>query len=260
MTLRTRWRGIAVAVLLALPGTLTSDGQTKLVDSGNVQAVERSGTTGAGAQDEKAGAASGKADGQETFRLGGDRRPLYRLTRGDVLDVNFILSPEYDQQVTVLPDGYVLLKDAGMVNARGLTLDEFITAVTRAYRGYLHDPKVSITLKDFERPYFVAGGELARPGKYDLRSDTTVLEAVEMAGGFTERAKHSQVVLFRKLNEDRFEARLLNMKKMLAQRDLNENPQLQPGDLVFVPQNTFSKIAPFLTRPGVGMYISPTQF
>jgi polysaccharide biosynthesis/export protein len=99
-----------------------------------------------------------------------------------------------------------------------------------------------------------------RPGKYDLRSETTVLEAVEMAGGFTQRAKHSQVVLFRKMDADRFEAKLLDVKKMLAQRDLTENPQLQPGDLVYVPQNMFSKIAPFLSRPGVGMYMSPSQF
>jgi hypothetical protein len=41
---------------------------------------------------------------------------------------------------------------------------------------------------------------------------------------------------------------------------LKEDAHLQPGDLVFVPQNAISKIAPFLTKPSVGMYVSPTEF
>jgi protein involved in polysaccharide export with SLBB domain len=53
-------------------------------------------------------------------------------------------------------------------------------------------------LKDFEKPYFVAGGRVARPGKYDLRGDTTVSQGIALAGGFLDSAKHSQVVLFRR--------------------------------------------------------------
>jgi len=262
MRLGTGFSGIAVAVLLALEmGVPPSGGQTNRMKTGDGQNNLRSGTTGAGRQEESATAATGgKADGQETLWLGGKRRPLYHLTRGDALAITFSLSPEYDQQVAVQPDGYVTLKDAGAVYAYGLTVDQFLAALAEAYRGYLHNPKIAVTLTDFDRPYFIAGGELARPGKYDLRSDTSVLEAVEIAGGFTTRAKHSQVVLFRKVDADRFEARLLNLKKMLAQRNLDENPQLGPGDLIYVPQNTFSKIAPFLSRPGVGMYFSPSQF
>ncbi len=261
-TLRIRFRRMAVAMLLSLQiGGPASGSQTKLMITGTGHTFLHPGTTGARAQDEGATVStSGKAGGEETSWLGGKRRPLYRLTRSDVIAIDFSLSPEYDQQVTIQPDGFVTLKDAGAIYAQGLTLDEFRTAVFDAYRGYLHDPKISIALKDFARPYFVAGGELVRPGKYDLRSETTVMEAVEIAGGFTERAKHSQVVLFRRMDADRFEAKLLNLKKMLAQKDLTENPQLQAGDVVYVPQNTFSKIAPFLSRPGVGMYLSPTQF
>jgi hypothetical protein len=50
------------------------------------------------------------------------------------------------------------------------------------------------------------------------------------------------------------------LKKMLKQRSLKEDAHLRPGDLVFVPQNSISKIAPYLTRPALSMYVSPTQF
>jgi polysaccharide biosynthesis/export protein len=219
------------------------------------------GQTGAGTGSTGMAAAKpGQADGMGNPRLGGERRPLYRLNHSDVVALSFTLSPEFDQTLTIQPDGYVALKDAGAVIAQGLTLEEFRLAVQRAYTGYLHDPQVAVALKEFEHPYFVAGGELAKPGKYELRSDTSIIEAVEIAGGFTHEAKHSQVLLFRRVNDDLVEARVFNLKKMLKERNLGEDSQLRPGDFVFVPQNIISKIERFLTKPSLSMYVSPTQF
>jgi len=154
----------------------------------------------------------------------------------------------------------VTLKDAGMVAVQGLNLAEFTEAVQKAYQGYLHDPQVAVLLKDFERPYFIVGGEVSRPGKYELRSDITVAEAVQIAGGLTQQAKHSQVVLFRRVNDDLVETRLLNLKEMLRHNGLKEDAHLRPGDLVFVPQSTISKIARFLSKPAVSMYTNSSQF
>ena len=227
---------------------------------GNKQASQ-SGLTGAGAGGEKSTAANpGGADGLGNPILGGERRPLYRLRPSDVVEVTFTVAPEFNQLLTVQPDGYVMLKDAGAVEAQGLSVPEFTEAVQKAYRGYLHDPEAAVTLKDFERPYFVVGGEVGKPGKYELRSDTTVAEAVEIAGGFTQQAKHSHVVLFRRVNDDLVEARLLNLKRMLKQSSLKEDSHLHPGDVVFVPQNTISKIGRFLTKPALSMYMNSAQF
>jgi polysaccharide export outer membrane protein len=192
--------------------------------------------------------------------LGGQRHPLYRLRPSDVVDISFTVAPEFNQSLTVQPDGYVMLKDAGLVYAQGLDLEAFSQAVRKAYTGYLHDPEVAVALKDFDRPSFIVGGEVGRPGKYELRTDTTVIEAVQIAGGFTPQAKHSQVVLFRHVNDDLVEARLLDLKKMLNDRNLKEDPHLRPGDMVFVPQNAISKIARYLAKPSLGAYINSTNF
>jgi polysaccharide export outer membrane protein len=160
----------------------------------------------------------------------------------------------------VQPDCYVFLKDAGSLLACGLTLEEFRSAVGAAYKGYLHDPQVAVALKDFERPYFVAGGEVGHPGKYELRTETSIIEAVQIAGGFTHEAKHSQVVLFRRVNDELVEAHLFNLKQLLKEKSLRELPSLNPGDMVFVPQNSISKIERFLTKPSMSMYVSPTQY
>jgi polysaccharide export outer membrane protein len=94
-----------------------------------------------------------------------------------------------------------------------------------------------------------------KPGKYDLRSDLTVTEGVAIAGGFNDKAKHSQVVLFRPVPGGGYEAKLLNVKKLLATRNLSEDVQLEPGDMLYVPQNTLSKIRPFLPTSSMSAYL-----
>lgn len=259
---RFRFFGSGVAALVVLQFCPTVAAQEF---EGNVlglnEKTSQASKTGASAGSSRTTiAASGGAGGSGNSLLGGERRPLYRLCTIDVVDVSFTLSPEFNQTLTVQPDGYVALKDADMVYAQGLTLEEFSKAVREAYRGYLHDPQVAVALKEFEHPYFIAGGEVGKPGKYELRSDTTVAEAVEIAGGFTQQAKHSQVVLFRRVNDEVMEARLINLKKMLKDKNLGEDPHLRPGDFVFVPQNAISKIARFLTKPSMSMYMNSSQF
>jgi polysaccharide export outer membrane protein len=258
------WTRVALMGVLFLQLCAAASAQEEKREQQNLGASLQSsqtGQTGAGVGSTgMAVAKPGQADGMGNPRLGGERRPLYRLNRSDVVALSFTLSPEFDQSLTIQPDGYVTLKDAGPVLAQGLTLEEFRGAVRLAYTGYLHDPQVAVALKEFEHPYFVAGGEVGKPGKYELRAETTVLEAVEIAGGFTHEARHSQVLLFRRVNDDLVEARVFDLKKMLKEKNLGELPQLRPGDLVFVPQNSISKIERFLTKPSLSMYVSPTQF
>src|SRR5579863_440225 len=205
-------------------------------------------------------AKSGIADGAMSPALTEARRPLYRLCKSDVLDIGFTFSPEFNQTVAVQPDGYIPLRGADQIYAEGMTVPDLGAVIRLAYTGMLHDPEVSVTLRDFDKPFFIAGGEVGRPGKYELRSDTTVTEAVAMAGGFSSRAKHSQVVLFRRISDEVVESHLLNIKAMLNSRQLQEDMHLRSGDLVFVPQNLISKIRQFMPASNLSLYSTPTQF
>ena len=101
---------------------------------------------------------------------------------------------------------------------------------------------------------------MGHPGKYELRSPTGVADAIAIAGGFTDQSKHSQVVLFHKVTEGVVEAHLLNVKAMLASRNLEEDLELRPGDMVFVPQNRISKIRKFLPVSSLSTFFTPAQF
>jgi polysaccharide biosynthesis/export protein len=180
-----------------------------------------------------------------------ERHPRYRLRKGDSFELDFAMTPDFNQTVSVQPDGYITLKAAGSVFVEGQTLPELTETLKTAYANVLHEPVIAISLKDFEKPYFIASGQVVKPGKYDLRSDLTVTEAVAIAGGLSDKAKHSQVVLFHPVPGGGFQAKLINVKKLLASRDLSEDVQLQPGDMLYVPQNAFSKIRPFLPNSSV---------
>jgi polysaccharide export outer membrane protein len=171
------------------------------------------------------------------------RDQRYRIFAGDSFDINFDLSPEFNQTaVTVQPDGFVTLKGVGDLKVEGQTVPELTGTLRTAYQKILNEPIISVVLKDFEKPYFIADGQIGKPGKYDLRGQVTVTEALAIAGGLTEKSKHSQVLLFRRVSDQWLSAKLINVKQMEKTGNLSEDPFLHPGDMLFVPKNTMSKI------------------
>jgi polysaccharide export outer membrane protein len=182
------------------------------------------------------------------------RNPRYRLCASDVIALTFPLTPEYDQTVTVQPDGFVTLAGAGDIHVEGLTTLETIPAIQAAYMNILHNSIVTIELKDFNKPYFIVGGQVFHPGKFDLRGYTTATQAVALAGGFEETAKHSQVLLFRRVNDSWTEVKTLDLKHILQGHNADEDPEIRPGDMLYVPQNTISKVKKFIPNYGMGAY------
>jgi polysaccharide biosynthesis/export protein len=183
-----------------------------------------------------------------------DRYPRYKLQPGDSFDVAFELSPEFNQTVTVQPDGFITLRGIGEVQVKGETVPELTATLRSSYSKILNDPLINVVLKDFEKPYFIADGQVAKPGKYDLRGDTTLTQAIAMAGGFLDTAKHSRVVLYRKAPDGWYAAEVIDVKKMEKQANLHEDRQLHPGDMLFVPKNSFSKVRAFVPVPNVGAF------
>lgn len=185
------------------------------------------------------------------------RNRRYQIHSADVLELGFPFTPEFNQTVTVQPDGYITLRGVDGIRVEGQTLPEVTNSLRTAYGKVLHDPVINVELKDFEKPYFIVGGEVGRPGKFDLRGETSATEAVSIAGGLKDSAKHSQVLLFHRVPDGWIQVKKLDMKKMLKNADLNEDAYLQPGDFLYVPKNAMSKIGRFLPTSSLGLYANP---
>ncbi len=181
----------------------------------------------------------------------------YRLQPGDVLDIQYRYSPEFNQTVTVQPDGYITLEVGGDLKVAGMTVDQTRQAILKQASTRLQDPIATVILKEFQKPYFVVAGEVAQPGKIEMRERVTAIQAIMLAGGMKESAKSSQVVVFRKINSDIAEVKLLNLKTIRRTSDLENDLTLQPGDMVFVPRDRISKIERFMRVANVAAFMAP---
>lgn len=185
------------------------------------------------------------------------RNPRYQLHSADVLELTFPFTPEFNQTVAVQPDGFISLRGVDGIPVQGQTLPQVSASLRKAYASILHEPVVDVELKDFQKPYFIVGGEVGHPGKYDLRGETTTTEGVAIAGGLKDSAKNSQLLLFHRAPDGWIQARKLNMKKMLKHANLDEDAYLQPGDFLYVPKNSMSKFSRFIPTSSLGMYTNP---
>jgi polysaccharide biosynthesis/export protein len=184
------------------------------------------------------------------------RYPRYIIQRSDILLLTFPLTPEFNQTVTVQPDGYVNLQNASSVHVQGLTVPEMIDALQTAYAHVLHQPIINVDLEDFQKPSFTVSGQVGKPGQYELRSDITVAEGLAIAGGMAPTAK-TQVFLFHRTSAEWFAVREVNMKDILKGKNTNEDATLQPGDMIYVPEKfiaNFKKYVPY--SAGAGTYIN----
>jgi polysaccharide export outer membrane protein len=189
-----------------------------------------------------------------------ERHPRYILQREDVLLLTFPLTPELNQTVTVQPDGYINLQNAGSVYAQGLTAPELIVAVKKAYTGVLHDPIIDVDIQDFQKPSFTVSGQVGKPGQYELRADITVAEAIAIAGGMTMPTAKTQVFLFHRVSKDQVEVRKVNLKDVLNGKKVNEDAMMQSGDMIYVPEkfiSNFRKYVPYSVGAIAGSYLQP---
>ncbi len=178
----------------------------------------------------------------------------YRLQSSDVIELLFNFTPEYNQIVTIEPDGFISLKDLGQIKVGGLTLQEATKTITDRYSVTLHEPSITITLKEFSKPSFIIAGEIAKPGKYELHGDITLTDAIAMAGGFVLGARQSEVLLFRRATPGVVEVKKCNVKHMLGKGQVNEDLMLQPGDSIFISKSAVGKLDTFMKVTRLGLY------
>jgi polysaccharide export outer membrane protein len=182
------------------------------------------------------------------------RNPRYQVQRDDVLLISFPISPELNQTVTIQPDGYINLQNVGSLYVQGMTVPEVVVALKKTYAQTLHEPIIDVDLKDFQRPYFVAMGQVGKPGQYDLRYDMTVTEAIGVAGGFMPTAK-TQVFLYHRVNNEWAEVKELKLNDMLNGKHISEDARVMPGDMIFVPEKFITKFRKYVPYGiGTGAY------
>ena len=186
-------------------------------------------------------------------------RPRYTLRPGDVVGLQYRYTPELNQDVTLMPDGYVTLNLIGDIKISDLTLEQAHDRILEKLQSRLNDPDLNLVLKDFQRPYIEVAGEVQKPGRIDLRETTTAMQAILESGGFLPSARPTQVILYRRINSNTAELRTLDLKNINKTSALERDIQLEEGDMLLVPRNKVEGISRYVKLLNVGTYFNPLQ-
>ncbi len=174
--------------------------------------------------------------------------PAYRLYPGDVLDVTVPSAPELNRTVTVEPDGRISLPLIAPAMAADRSVIELESGLTEAYASQLVHPVVQVDVKTATPLRVFVGGEVGKPGVYDMPGDIDALQAVMMAGGFTPLAKSTQVVIVRRGPDGRLMMRTADLRRATFHAGQADAVPLRRFDVIFVPRTTIANLGLFVQQ------------
>jgi polysaccharide export outer membrane protein len=162
----------------------------------------------------------------------------YVIGPEDVLDISVWKNPDLSRSVTVRPDGRISLPLIGDVKAAGLTPGALRESITKRLKEYQETVVVSVIVNEVNSYRIFILGEVARPGTYLMKRRTTVLQAIAIAGGFSQYASKNKMVVVRErvgadTAEERTPVRFDDLVKAGGKSE--KNLILRPGDTIFVP-------------------------
>jgi polysaccharide biosynthesis/export protein len=160
----------------------------------------------------------------------------YIIGAEDMLEITVWRNADLSKTVQVRPDGRISMPIIRDIMAVGKTPTQLAEEMTNKLKEYVQNPVVAVSLKEVNSSNVFVLGEVAHPGKFPLKSKTTLLQGITVAGGFTPIAARNQIVIFR------FTENAPGMKRLTASYDeivlrsgINENFELKSGDTVVVP-------------------------
>ena len=172
------------------------------------------------------------ADIRQPAHAANSAMPEYRLGPEDVIEVFVWKQPELTTTVVIRPDGRISLPLTNELEASGKTAVQLQKEITEKLREYITQPMVNVIVKQVNSLKISVLGEVRKPDVYRIKNQVTVLDAIAMAGGFTDLARPNRVIVIR--NAPSGSQRIkVNVKQVVA--DGSTAPfYLQPLDTVYV--------------------------
>jgi polysaccharide export outer membrane protein len=167
----------------------------------------------------------------------------YRIGPEDMLAIAVWQNQDLTRTVPVRPDGHISLPLVNDVPAAGLTPMELRDLLKQKLAEYAPGAEISVIVAEVNSFKVSVMGKVQRPDRYLLKSPTTVLDVLALAGGFQDFANQEKVVVLRpepffvqgKPSGQTFRRLYMNYKKVIGAGGETENFALQPGDIVVVP-------------------------
>lgn len=159
----------------------------------------------------------------------------YVIGVDDVLGINVWKEQELSKSVAVRPDGMITLPLVGEIKAIGLTPNQLQDQITTALTKLMSDPVVTVSVVSINSLSYNVMGQVNKPGYFPLTRPLTVLDALALSGGFRDFANKKKIYILRTAPDGKQEKFKFNYKQVIKGRNMAQNIELQPRDVVVVP-------------------------
>ncbi len=176
-----------------------------------------------------------------------DYEPEYRLYPNDQIDVIVPSAPELSRNLTIGPDGRIIMPELAPIMAAGKTVTQVKNEIQAGLSTILRDPKAAVTPRAYAPQQVFIGGQVQTPGIYTLPGPIGTIESVFMAGGFSPGARSTKVAVLRRAPNGAMMMRAVDLQNGLRNiREYNDNIQLRRGDIIFVPKTNLAEAGAFV--------------
>jgi polysaccharide biosynthesis/export protein len=172
----------------------------------------------------------------------------YRIQSGDQLTISFYLNPEFNQEVTVAPDGKAMLMMVGPVQAAGLTPDRLSDLVDKSYQSELKNPGAVVHVKNMPGRMVYVQGQVSKPGAFPLQPGMTALQAISEAGGLTPEANAGNTVLIRHDACGQPQGSKVDLMAAVNSPGKGDDAVLASRDVVVVPRSAIANVDLFVKQ------------
>ncbi len=176
-----------------------------------------------------------------------DQSPAYRFFPGDEVEVTIFSAPELSRSATIGPDGRLALPLIGAVRAADLTAEELHDILVSAYSVHLRMPELTVTPRSYASRQVFVGGEVARPGIYEMPANIDAFQAVALAGGFLPSAHRSDVLVLSRAS-GATSVTEIDLSMRAVRNGLPNAQALQRYDVVYVPRSRISQVNLFMQQ------------
>lgn len=164
----------------------------------------------------------------------------YKIQPGDLLEIEIFKETDMNRTVRVSGNGTLTFPLAGNIKLSDITVPEAEALLASKLSEFLVNPQVTVLIKEYGNKQLYVLGEVKKPGSITLPAERslTVLEAITLAGGFTELAAPDRTKVLRNANGQNLNIEV-KISRITKEGDKSADIPLEPNDTVFVPQSFF---------------------
>lgn len=192
----------------------------------------------------------------ESALLYAEARPEYRLGYGDVIEVKFFNNNQFNETLTVRPDGRISMQVVGDIQVSRMTPSELGDQISIHYGKIIKNPEVTVLVRNFGGNQVFVLGEVESPGAFVLQREMSIIQALAQAGGHKNTARLKSIMLIRRDRHGLISAKRVDLSGPTAETLQKNDQTLQALDIVYVPKTFIANVNTFLEQAFSGI-ISP---